>query len=30
VREHVKERVEHTTGKQVHHIDIEIVEMVRS
>ena len=30
VREHVRERVEHTTGKQVHHIDIEIVEMVRS
>lgn len=29
VREHVRERVEYTTGKQVHHIDIEIVEMVR-
>lgn len=30
VRTHVRERVEHTTGKQVHHIDIEIVELVRS
>lgn len=30
VREYVREQVEHTTGKQVHHIDIEIVELVRS
>ncbi|GAA1448114.1 hypothetical protein [Nocardiopsis tropica] len=29
VRGHVKERVERTTGKQVHHIDIEIAELVR-
>ncbi|WP_306370268.1 Asp23/Gls24 family envelope stress response protein [Nocardiopsis sp. CC223A] len=29
VRSRVRERVEHTTGKQVHHIDIEIVETVR-
>ncbi|GAB3737076.1 Asp23/Gls24 family envelope stress response protein [Nocardiopsis nanhaiensis] len=29
VREHVKGRVESITGKQVHHIDIEIAELVR-
>jgi uncharacterized alkaline shock family protein YloU len=29
VREHVKDRVERFTGKQVHHIDIEIAELVR-
>jgi len=29
VRGHVKERVERITGKQVHHIDIEIAELVR-
>lgn len=29
VREHVKGRVEAITGKQVHHIDIEIAELVR-
>lgn len=29
VREHVRDRVEHLTGSRVHHIDIEIVEMVR-
>ncbi|WP_235006157.1 alkaline shock response membrane anchor protein AmaP [Nocardiopsis sp. JB363] len=29
VREHVKDQVERITGKQVHHIDIEIVELVR-
>ena len=29
VRSRVRERVEHTTGKRVHHIDIEIAEMVR-
>lgn len=29
VREHVKDRVEWITGKQVHHIDIEIAELVR-
>ncbi len=29
VRSRVRERVEHTTGKQVHHIDIEIAETVR-
>ncbi|MEU3020770.1 MULTISPECIES: hypothetical protein [unclassified Nocardiopsis] len=29
VRAHVKERVEHITGKRVHHIDIEIAELVR-
>ncbi|WP_026117129.1 Asp23/Gls24 family envelope stress response protein [Nocardiopsis valliformis] len=29
VREHVKNRLEWITGKQVHHIDIEIAELVR-
>ena len=29
VRERVRDRVEHLTGSRVHHIDIEIVEMVR-
>ncbi|WP_211715301.1 hypothetical protein [Nocardiopsis sp. MG754419] len=29
VREHVKGRIERITGKQVHHIDIEIAELVR-
>jgi uncharacterized alkaline shock family protein YloU len=29
VRTRVRERVEHTTGKQVHHIDIEIAGTVR-
>ncbi|MFE1167177.1 hypothetical protein [Nocardiopsis sp. NPDC058789] len=29
VRGHVKDRVERITGKQVHHIDIEIAELVR-
>ena len=29
VREHVRRRVERTTGKRVHHIDIEIAELVR-
>lgn len=29
VREHVKKQVERITGKQVHHIDIEIAELVR-
>ncbi|MGW5877653.1 hypothetical protein ACWFMI_14040 [Nocardiopsis terrae] len=29
VREHVKGRIEWITGKQVHHIDIEIAELVR-
>ncbi len=29
VRAHVKDRVERMTGKQVHHIDIEIAELVR-
>ena len=29
VREHVKERIERITGKQIHHIDIEIAELVR-
>ncbi|MEU0493221.1 Asp23/Gls24 family envelope stress response protein [Nocardiopsis sp. NPDC006139] len=29
VRSRVRERVEHVTGKQVHHIDIEIAETVR-
>ncbi|WP_304453764.1 Asp23/Gls24 family envelope stress response protein [Nocardiopsis sp. YSL2] len=29
VREHVKDRVEWTTGMTVHHIDIEIAELVR-
>ncbi|RKS10477.1 putative alkaline shock family protein YloU [Nocardiopsis sp. Huas11] len=29
VREHVKDRVEWTTGRTVHHIDIEIAELVR-
>lgn len=29
VREHVKDRVERITGKEVHHIDIEIAELVR-
>ena len=29
VREHVKDRIERITGKQVHHIDIEIAELVR-
>ncbi|MDT0331101.1 Asp23/Gls24 family envelope stress response protein [Nocardiopsis lambiniae] len=29
VRSRVRDRVEHTTGKQVHHIDIEIAETVR-
>lgn len=29
VRAHVKDRIERTTGKQVHHIDIEIAELVR-
>lgn len=29
VRGHVRDRVERTTGKRVHHIDIEIVELVR-
>ncbi|WP_026117805.1 Asp23/Gls24 family envelope stress response protein [Nocardiopsis alkaliphila] len=29
VREHVKSRVEWITGKRVHHIDIEITELMR-
>lgn len=29
IRTRVRERVEHATGKQVHHIDIEIAETVR-
>ncbi|MBQ1084209.1 MULTISPECIES: hypothetical protein [unclassified Nocardiopsis] len=29
VRGHVRDRVERITGKQVHHIDIEIAELVR-
>ena len=29
VREHVKSRVEWVTGKRVHHIDIEIAELMR-
>ncbi|CAL9426986.1 hypothetical protein SUDANB121_01987 [Nocardiopsis dassonvillei] len=29
IRSRVRERVEHATGKQVHHIDIEIAETVR-
>jgi uncharacterized alkaline shock family protein YloU len=29
VREHVKDRVEWMTGRTVHHIDIEIAELVR-
>lgn len=29
IREHVRDRVEFGTGKQVHHIDIEIAELVR-